>query len=259
MRRLLLPFALLSAFTAAQRPRPPWPRRRRRPSPPPPPSSPAASTSPTRPSPSTTACAWSCTRTARRRSSRCHLVQCRLQGRAGRQDRLRPPVRASAVQRLRERARRLFRAAARDRRHRLERHHLVRPHQLLPDRADAGARPGAVHGERPHGPSARRAQPGAARQPARRRAERKAPGRQPALRPGRIRAARGAVPRRPSLPPLDHRLDGRPRRRQPRGRRSGSATTTARTTRCWCSPATSTPPTRGRWSRSISATSRAAR
>ena len=38
---------------------------------------------------------------------------------------------------------------------------------------------------------------------------------------------------------------------------NGSATNTARTTRCWCSPATSTPPTRGRWSSTISATSRA--
>ena len=63
-----------------------------------------------------------------------------------------------------------------------------------------------------------------------------------------------AVPRRPSLSPLDDRLDGRPRRGQPRRRQAtGSATNMARTMRCWCSPATSTPPRPGRWSRNISA------
>ena len=37
------------------------------------------------------------------------------------------------------------------------------------------------------------------------------------------------------------------------------STNTAPTMRCWCSPATSPPPRRGRWSRNISAASRAAR
>ena len=67
-----------------------------------------------------------------------HLVQCRLEGRAQGQDRLRPSVRASDVQRLGEPARRLSSTyLAADRRDRLQRHHLVRPHQLFPDRADA--------------------------------------------------------------------------------------------------------------------------
>ena len=49
---------------------------------------------------------------------------------------------------------------------RLDRHQrldLVRPHQLRRDRADRRARPGAVHGKRPHGPPARRGHPGQAR------------------------------------------------------------------------------------------------
>ena len=52
---------------------------------------------------------------------------------------------------------------AEDRRDRLQRHDLVRPHQLFRDSADGRARAGAVHGKRPHGPSARRGHPGRAR------------------------------------------------------------------------------------------------
>ena len=68
---------------------------------------------------------------------------------------------------------------------------------------------------RPDGPSARRGHPAEARYPARRRPEREAAGRQPALRPRRICRAGRAVPARPSLSSLDDRLDGRSRRRQP--------------------------------------------
>ena len=53
-----------------------------------------------------------------------------------------------------------FKAARAGRRHRPERHHQRRPHQLLPERADHGARPGAVAGVGPHGPPARRDRPG---------------------------------------------------------------------------------------------------
>ena len=66
------------------------------------------------------------------------------------------------------------------RRDRLERDDLVRPHQLFRDGAKAEARAGAVHGKRPHGLSARRDRPEAARYAARRRPEREARGRQPA-------------------------------------------------------------------------------
>ncbi len=71
------------------------------------------------------------------------LVQCRLQGRAGGQDRLRPSVRASDVQRLARICRGdYFTLPAADRRDRLQRHHLVRPHQLFRD----GARPARSSG-----------------------------------------------------------------------------------------------------------------
>ena len=170
------------------------------------------------------------------------LVQCRLEERARGQDRLRASVRASDVRRLGECAGRLLRAAAQRRRDRPERHDLVRPHQLFRDRADRRRSTARCSSKATAWAicSARSTQEKLDR-PARRRPEREAPGRQPALRPGRIRPARSAVPRRPPLSPLDDRLDGRSRRRQP-GRReaTGSATTTARTTPCSCWPATST-------------------
>ena len=54
-------------------------------------------------------------------------------------------------------------------------------------------------------------------------------------------------PARPPLSPLDDRLDGRPRRGLPRRREEVvQAITTARTTRCWCWPATSTRRPRAR-------------
>ena len=85
------------------------------------------------------------------------------------------------------------------RRHRPERHHQQRPHQLLPERADHRARHRAVDGVRPHGPPARRDRPGRARRAARRGAEREAPGREPALRPACWDVLlQGAVPGGPS-------------------------------------------------------------
>ena len=58
---------------------------------------------------------------------------------------------------------RLFHLSAADRRDRLQRHDLVRPHQLFRDGPDRRARSRAVHGKRPHGPSARRGDAGRAR------------------------------------------------------------------------------------------------
>ena len=58
------------------------------------------------------------------------------QGRAAGPDRLRAPVRAPDVQRLGEPQRRLLPAVRAGRRHRHERHHLVRSHELLRERAD---------------------------------------------------------------------------------------------------------------------------
>ena len=68
------------------------------------------------------------------------------------------------------------------------------------------------------------------------------------------------LPRGPPLSPRHDRLDGRPRRRQP-GRREAMVhrQICARTMPCWCWPATSTPPRRGRWSRNISERSRTGR
>ena len=122
-----------------------------------------------------------------------------------------------------------------------ERHDQLRPHQLLPERADHGARHGAVDGVRPHGPPARRRRPGAPRRAARRRAEREAPGREPPVRP-RVRV--GDARELPGGPPVP--LDCRSARWRtstpPRSTTctSGSAPTTARPTRCSCWPATST-------------------
>ena len=71
------------------------------------------------------------------------------------QDRLCPPVRAPDVPGHGELQRRVLQAVRAGRRHRPERHDQLRPHQLLPERADHRARHGAVDGVRPHGPPAR--------------------------------------------------------------------------------------------------------
>ena len=107
------------------------------------------------------------------------------------------------------------------------------------------ARPRALDGIRPHGTSARRDRPGAARRAARRGPEREAAGREPAVR-ARLRrgVARASFPVGPPVSLAADRLDGGPRRRDARRRaRSGSGPITARRTRCWCWRATSTSPT----------------
>ena len=70
-----------------------------------------------------------------------------------------------------------------------------------------------------HAPPPRRRDAGEPRQPARRRQGGEAPAlRQPALRQRPHRRLRRGVPRGPPLPPPDDRVDGGPRRREPRGR-----------------------------------------
>ena len=174
--------------------------------------------------------------------------------------RLRAPVRASACSTAPRTRRATISNLARDGRDRLERHHLVRPHQLFPDRAAPGARAGAVPRERPHGLSARRAHPGEAR-PTSAASSRTRSARATTSPIGMVEYAQleGLFP------------EGHPYRHSTIGSMadldaasletcaSGSATITGRTTPCWCWPATSTPPRRGRWSSAISATSRAAR
>ena len=148
-----------------------------------------------------------------------HLVQCRVEGRAQGQDRLRPSVRASDVQRLGESAGRLLRISAADRRDRLQRHDLVRPHQLFPDGAAAarstralfmesdrmGYLLGAVTQEKLDN------QIGVVQNEKR----------QGDNRPGGLvdyEVLGQPVPRRPPLSARHDRFDGRPRRGQP-GRR----------------------------------------
>ena len=102
------------------------------------------------------------------------------------------------------------------RRDRLQRHHLVRPHQLFRDGAQARPRAGPVHGIATAWAicSARSTRSGSITQRGVVQNE-KREGRQPAGRAGRICPAREPVPGRPPLSPRDDRLDGRPRRGQP--------------------------------------------
>ena len=91
-----------------------------------------------------------------------HVVQCRVQGRAQGQDRLRPSVRASDVQRHR----RICPATSSNISQQIgatdyngtTSFDRTNYFQTVPD---GRARAGAVHGKRPHGPSARRGHPGA--------------------------------------------------------------------------------------------------
>ena len=99
-----------------------------------------------------------------------------------------------------------------------QRHDQLRSHQLFPERADHRARARAVDGIGSHGASARCDRPGTARRAARRGEEREAPGREPAvrtcLRLGGERQLSGGSP----LSLAADRLDGGPRRREPRRR-----------------------------------------
>ena len=168
------------------------------------------------------------------------LVPRRLEERAARQDRLCPPVRAPDVPGHRaltttSTSSRWSRSAPPT-----ERHDQLRPHQLFPERADHGARPGALDGVGPHGPPARR-----------RHQERLDEQRgvvQNEKRQGDNRPY-GRVPRqrcRASFPPGHPTARCRSARwRTSTPRRSttcasGSARTTARPTPCSCWPATST-------------------
>ena len=72
--------------------------------------------------------------------------------RTARADRLRPPVRAPDVHGSENHKGEYFDAVRSGRRDRHERHDLVRPHELLRERADHRARHGAVDGIGPHGP-----------------------------------------------------------------------------------------------------------
>ena len=135
------------------------------------------------------------------------------------QDRLRPPVRARHVPglapRRQGRAHRPRPGGRRDD----ERLDLARPDELLRDAAGPPARARAVARGRPDGDPARRAQPGEPRQPARGRQEREAlVVRQPAVRLVPGEAPGPPLPAGASVPPLDDRLDGRPRRGLARGR-----------------------------------------
>ena len=83
----------------------------------------------------------------------------------------------------------------------------------------AGARARPVPRERPHGPSARRGHPGEAR-PTRAASSRTRSARATTSPIGLVEYAQleALFPEGPSLSPLDHRLDGRSRRGQPRRR-----------------------------------------
>ncbi len=147
-----------------------------------------------------------------------HLVQGRLQGREAGPDRVRPPVRTPDVPGLGAPRHRILRPA-REARRPDQRAHQQRPDELL--RGPAHQRPGdrPLARIRPDGLPPAGLDPGQARQPARRRQERaQAAGRQRPLRPGPGADLRAALSARPPVPPLGHRIDGRPFRRQPRRR-----------------------------------------
>ena len=146
------------------------------------------------------------------------LVPRGQQGRGAGPHGLRAPVRAPDVPGLGELEGRVLRTLRAGRRHRPERHHQQRPHELLPERAHHRARPRAVDGVGPHGPLRRRDFRRPARRAAWRGAEREAPGREPALRPRVGFPRREELPGRPPLQLGRDRLDGRPQRRLHRGR-----------------------------------------
>ena len=154
-----------------------------------------------------------------------------------------------------------FKPVRASRRHRPERHHQQRPHQLLPERAHHRARPRAVDGVRPHGPPARRARPegdstsSAAWCRTKSASARTSPTASVWDRCSR-RATRRAIPITRPTCRLGDDLNGRHRRG---GQGLVRASTTARPTPSWCWPATSTWPPRRKRPRSTSRTSRPAR
>ena len=127
------------------------------------------------------------------------LVSRRLAQRAARQDRVRAPVRALLLQRVRALSQGLPRGDGRPWRQQPQRHHVGRSHQLLRGRAGVRARAHALPGGRPPGVPGQADRRTDAQPRARRGAEREAPGREPALRP-RVQPRRDApVSAEPSL------------------------------------------------------------
>ena len=146
------------------------------------------------------------------------LVSRRLAQRAARQDRVRAPVRALLLQRVRALSQGLPRGDGRPWRQQPQRHHVGRSHQLLRGRAGVRARAHALPGGRPPGVPGQADCRTDAQPRARRGAEREAPGREPALRP-RVQPRRDApVSAEPSLQLADHRQHRRPERRKSPGR-----------------------------------------
>ena len=147
------------------------------------------------------------------------VVRRGLQARAAGAHRVRAPVRApDALHRVAQRpggaALRHPGGGGRAGRRGHQRHHLQRPHQLLPAGALAHGGAGALAGGRPHGDAGRGAGRGQARKPARGGAERAPAGdRQPALRALDGAAAGAGLPGGAPLPPPGGGLAGGPGQR----------------------------------------------
>ena len=160
-----------------------------------------------------------------------------------------------------ESARRLFHLPAADRRDRLQRHDLVRPDQLFPDGADAArssarcswkATAWAICSAR--SPRSKLDNQRGVVQNEKRQGDNQ---------PGGLVVYEVLENLFPDGHPYHHSTIGSmadlDAASLARRQATGSATNMARTMPCWCWPATSTPRRRGRWSRNISAPSRAAR
>ena len=146
------------------------------------------------------------------------LVPRRLAQRGARQDRVRAPVRALLLQRQRALPAWVPRGDGRPRRQQPQRHDQHRSHQLLRDRAGVRSRAHALPRGRPPRLPRRAHQQGDARTRTRRRAEREAPGREPAVRPRVPAHDRDGLPGRASVQLVHDRQHGRPRRGDARGR-----------------------------------------
>ena len=121
---------------------------------------------------------------------------------------IRPPLRAPDVQRDGTLARRVLRTPGGGRRHRHERYHQRRSHQLLRERPHERAGSGPVAGVGPHGPHAGGHYQGEAGRAARRGPEREAPGGESTVRPDLDSSDGKHVSGGPSLFLDHHRLHG---------------------------------------------------
>ena len=147
------------------------------------------------------------------------LVRRRLPARAARPHRLRAPLRARDVPGLGERRVRPAHRSAAGRRRLGQRHHLVRPDQLLRDPAQRRSGPGPVAGGGPAGQPAGRPHAGEPGQPARGGQGGEAAAlRQRPVRRRDAAADRADLPRRPPVRAHGDRLDGGPERGHRRGR-----------------------------------------